>query len=75
VLPVHVAVGADTGTEAVDGNDVIGTVVVSPAAMDMIEAKVTADTGYFMLSDIDSVVVIDQSVLDVGWSTIYETED
>jgi hypothetical protein len=61
VLPVHVDVGADTGTEAVDGSDVI-VAFVSPAVMDMIEAKMMADTVDFMLSDIDVGVVIDQSV-------------
>ena len=52
VLPVHVAVGA---IGAYDGNVAyvgygVGT-VVSPVVMDMIEAKMMADTADFMLSD------------------------
>jgi len=40
---VHVDVGADTGTEAVDGSGVIGAAVVSSAVMGMIEPNMMTD--------------------------------
>ena len=60
---MHVAVGA-IGAYVGYGGYVgyrVGK-VVSPVVMDMIEAKMMADTVDFMLSDIDVGVVIDQSV-------------